>query len=47
MVVFEIKNNSYRICLNLEIEARQVKSIPTLNKKAKFREVSGLKDFEW
>ena len=45
-VVFENKEQFLQDILNLEIEARQSKSI-NFNKKAKFRELKWLKDYEW
>jgi hypothetical protein len=49
-VVFENKEQFLQDILNLEIEARQSKKkkVSTLiKKKAKFRELKWLKDYEW
>ncbi|HDW3057949.1 TPA: IS21-like element helper ATPase IstB [Bacillus cereus] len=46
-VIFENKEQFLQDILNLEIEARQSKKVSTLIKKAKFRELKWLKDYEW
>jgi len=46
-IPFESKEQYLRDLLNLEIESRQTKKIARLMKKAKFREVKWLKNYEW
>ncbi|WP_242225419.1 IS21-like element helper ATPase IstB [Bacillus cereus group sp. BfR-BA-01380] len=46
-IPFENKEQFLRDVLNLEIESRQTKKIARLIKKAKFREVKWLQNYEW
>lgn len=46
-IPFENKEQFLRDVLRLEIESRQTKKIARLMKKAKFREVKWLRNYEW
>lgn len=46
-IPFENKEQFLRDVLSLEIESRQMKKIARLMKKAKFREVKWLQNYEW
>ncbi|WP_180230381.1 IS21-like element helper ATPase IstB [Bacillus cereus] len=46
-ISFETKEQFLRDIFNIEIESRQTKKVATLIKKAKFRELKWLKNYEW
>ncbi|PGM94024.1 IS21-like element helper ATPase IstB [Bacillus cereus] len=46
-ISFETKEQFLRDIFNIEIESRQTKKVANLIKKAKFRELKWLKDYEW
>ncbi|MCQ6344190.1 ATP-binding protein, partial [Bacillus cereus] len=46
-ISFETKEQFLRDIFNIEIESRQTKKVANLIKKAKFRELKWLKNYEW
>ncbi|OUB13847.1 ATP-binding protein, partial [Bacillus thuringiensis serovar yunnanensis] len=46
-ISFETKEQFLRDIFNIEIESRQKKKVASLIKKAKFRELKWLKNYEW
>ncbi|HDT6579764.1 TPA: ATP-binding protein, partial [Bacillus cereus] len=46
-ISFETKEQFLRDIFNIELESRQTKKVANLIKKAKFRELKWLKNYEW